>query len=201
MGNVYHGIPPQLMQEMQQRYGLDTFIETGTYTGDTTEYAARYFRHVYTVERDLSRFQSSLARLSHLDNVIAYNGDSPDILRRLVPVMRDKNRRCLYWLDAHYCGDGVGANFPQCPLMAELDAIGDAPGAILIDDARVFTGRPDAANDASQWPTFDQIEGKLRAMGRNVSVVDDVIIAEPDPISRNRLNCICKNELAFTIRE
>jgi len=44
------GPPWELILFLRDRYGVDTFVETGTLYGDTAYKASLYFPHVITIE-------------------------------------------------------------------------------------------------------------------------------------------------------
>lgn len=44
------GIPRELALFLKGKMGIQNFIETGTYTGETIEWACKHFKHVETVE-------------------------------------------------------------------------------------------------------------------------------------------------------
>ena len=63
------GLNPQFLRELRDAFGLTTFIETGTFRGDTTAVAAGLFESVHTIELSLELheqarlFRKSLPRL------------------------------------------------------------------------------------------------------------------------------------------
>jgi len=91
----------------------------------------------------------------------------------------------LYWLDAHWCvaEEETGGQKSQCPLLQELEAIEklNEQSVIIIDDARLFLATPPAPHEASNWPNFDDILGKLHALSstHRVSVLNDTILFAP----------------------
>jgi hypothetical protein len=114
---------------------LDTFVETGTYLGDTVAAVAPSFNRCFTIEMSAALHALSSERLGKFGNVRCVLGNSssalPDIVLQL-------GRPALFWLDAHASG-GETENTGKGPLFAELRAIYSdktTGHVVLIDDAR-----------------------------------------------------------------
>lgn len=128
-------IRKEFFQKIKELFNPTTFIETGTYLGDTTKNAAPYFEEIHTVELSDYYYQISQNNLKDIDNITTHKGDSRIILSNILPTISNK---ILFWIDAHYCG-GVTAGENDDPLLGELGAIkesGITNAVILIDDIR-----------------------------------------------------------------
>lgn len=171
LGMVEHR---ELALKLRDLFGIEHFVETGTYKGDTTKWAAEHFKNVTTIEAYKPRYEKTFAALNHLENVEFIFGSSRTKLRRALP----KGKAAILWLDAHWCNNyEYSLNTEgECPLIDELKAVRKAD-CVLIDDARLFLARPHRPHDPAQWPSF----GEIRAMlpGRYIVVWEDVIIAVP----------------------
>ena len=171
----------QLFQHLanQPQNVISTFVETGTYQGDTTLWAAKHFGRVITIEAAESLFVKSKQKLSRQSNVECLCGDSGELLRELA---FDTDETVLFWLDAHWsCGETFGENH-ECPLVDELDAIytNCANPYVVIDDATFFTSIPPEPHDVEQWPTILQIADQVRGfIDAFVTVVDQTIVIVP----------------------
>ena len=184
MGLIHFGVPPQLVQAARERFSIRAFVETGTFEGDTAAFAANLFERVYTIELLGDRCEKARRRLAGEANVTVLSGDSPEMLRQILPGLRGVPT--MFWLDAHWDGDGP-IQGPQCPLTAELRAINDGGGPgngivayILVDDARYFMAPPPPPRDPGQWPALSDIIPLLSDNGRRyVVIVDDIIVAFP----------------------
>jgi hypothetical protein len=59
-------------------------------------------------------------------------------------VLAPLNEPVLFWLDGHYSGEGTGAGAEDSPVIQEVEHIlqsrANYRDAIIIDDARCFTG-------------------------------------------------------------
>ena len=109
-------------------------IETGTYTGSSTEFMAKASRRpVYSVEADRRNFGFARMRLIRYRNVKLSLGDSREFLTQFVErySTRYAERPLLFYLDAHWGED--------LPLSDELKIVfSSLPRAIvMIDDFQV----------------------------------------------------------------
>jgi len=190
VGAVTFSIDIRLVRDLQQVLPLVTFVETGTFKGDAVAVVAPYVERAFTIERSEPLFSAAAERFAGDPRVQVIHGNSPQVLARLVPGLRDAS--VLYWLDAHWCGGDIAGDHSQCSLLAELDAIGSLgpSSVILIDDARLFLAPPPEPHDATQWPAFDEVVRGLRALSSTyeIAVVNDVIAFFPaaahEPIRR-----------------
>src|SRR5260221_11101017 len=102
MGLITHGIPSEITVELARLSDSPGFIETGTNAGQTTKWAAKHFKSVFTIERSEELFQRYSGELLALGNVEPLLGDSrkvlPDILAKL------GGRPAVFWLDGHWSG-------------------------------------------------------------------------------------------------
>ncbi|HEY0748459.1 MAG TPA: FkbM family methyltransferase, partial [Steroidobacteraceae bacterium] len=92
----------------------------------------------------------------------------------------------MYWL-THWRGGSTGGAGQECPLLAEIGAVGklNEQSVILIDDARYFLGPPPAPHRPQDWPRLlDLIEAlKLISTRHELWVINDVVIYAPRNIA------------------
>jgi hypothetical protein len=179
MGAVHPGIPIQLAKELRQAFSLATFVETGTYLGETSEWASSEFEHVITIEADAVLFHRAQDSFLHAPNIQCILGNSPD---RLAEVLDSLREPAMIWLDAHWSGGTTHGEGKQCPLLEELQALSltDIEHFVLIDDARLFLSPPPPPHLPKQWPNIAQIiELLLRGKQYFIVVVEDTIVAVP----------------------
>ena len=178
MGLIYFGIPPGLMLAAKQLFGVETFIETGTYRGDTVALAMAHFKSVYSVDCVADNVRAAQARFAHHPPTMLGLGNSPDFLQQVLKPLG--NSSVLFWLDSHWDGQGAEPEVP-CPLLDELHAINNSQidAFIVIDDVRYFLAPPPAPHTPSKWPTISQLMPAVEANGRHVIIIDDVIVAWP----------------------
>ena len=180
MGNVRLGVPEKLALALRDAGGLRVFIETGTYKGGTTTWAAQHFPKVVTIEAHQPYHEKAKAANWNFKNISWVLGNSRTELR---VQLGKAHQPCLLWLDAHWCGNASYGHKigEECPLMEELAAVTKDnyadEHAILIDDARLFEAPPPYPHDPKQWPTMVEIKRVLD--GRVIVVHDDVIVAVP----------------------
>ena len=98
---------------LQETFNLDTAVETGSSDGKTSAFLGFLFNRVHTMDIDIPSFQNAINTLRPYPNVKVHYGDSPDILREILPTKKDN--RILFYLDAH--------SSKHWPLLQELDII------------------------------------------------------------------------------
>jgi hypothetical protein len=149
---------------------VEVFIETGTYLGHTVEAVAPLVSRAISIEIDKDLADKARHRLAASKNVTILHGDSAKILPDLV---RDLDRPAVFWLDGHYSSGVTGGDPDEPPILRELDCVlsqQDQEHVILIDDARLFTGR-------RGYPTIAQLVAYIRARDthRRINVYADII--------------------------
>lgn len=77
-------------------------VETGTLFGDSTSRLSKYFSHVYTIEINRELYEKASAKFKDNAGIRVICGDSKQVLRELV---KEIQRPCLFYLDAHFSGD------------------------------------------------------------------------------------------------
>jgi len=181
MGIVTSGIPSEITLELARRNSAAVFVETGTFQGETTRWAANHFDSVFTIERGESIYRSQKGKLANLAGVKPLYGDSRKVLPSIV--VEIGARKAVFWLDGHWSGgETAGAN-DECPLLGELACLSGRIGDIvLIDDARLFLCAPPKPHKASEWPTISEIVDALAQSHSRpfIQVIDDVIFAIPN---------------------
>ena len=116
-----------------------TWVETGTYLGDTTSKLAKIARKVISIEpqTELAAFAST--RLKRYKNVEIVNATSESCITK---VLNGISGPTCFWLDGHYSGDVTFQGAEISPILAELFAIaqflrGNAV-VLFVDDFRLF---------------------------------------------------------------
>jgi glycosyltransferase involved in cell wall biosynthesis len=164
------------------KYKLELLIETGTFLGDTVDHFKNEFKKIISIE--LSETLACKARLKFQSfaNVRIITGDSGRVLADLISEI---HQPALFWLDGHYSSEFfVGNEYIKTakgqlntPIMEELKIIlrADSSHVILIDDARLFTGKED-------YPTITQLRGLLTHFNTKYSltVKNDIIYIFPN---------------------
>jgi hypothetical protein len=163
-------VKQRLLKQCAARYGLRTFIETGTFAGETTAALADSVDRVVSIELDSALAEAARVRFAATPHVTILQGNSGELLRRAIASLTEP---ALFWLDGHYSGSITARGAQDSPITDEIDAIlgHPTPGhVVLIDDARYFNG-------GDGYPTIDALREKIlsRAPGSRVEVADDII--------------------------
>jgi hypothetical protein len=189
MSLIHPGVPHRLAVLLSKPHGIKTFIETGTFTGESAAWAAGCFRRVVTIEACPTHHRKACARFAGRPNVEVRYGDSARVLAELVPTL---SAPALFWLDAHWSGEGTAGRDRECPLLEEIAIINASPHAhvLLIDDARLFLAPPPPPHRPEAWPDLKRVVAALTEGDRpcTVAVVEDIILRAPPgmtPIVRN----------------
>jgi len=121
-------------------YQTDVAIETGTFEGFTTRFFALNFDEVHTIESSEENYKKGDDLLQDCANVHRYLGNSPDVLKQILPTLQEKRIFC--YLDAHW--------YDYWPLLDEIEEIGKTHKdncIIVVDDVQV-PGRQDVQFDS-----------------------------------------------------
>jgi hypothetical protein len=184
MGYVSFSMPREIVIKFMEKGGIRNFVETGTFQGGTTFWAANHFDEVFTIEIDPAISKATALRPGRPKNIQFFIGNSKDVLPEVAEKLQG---RSLFWLDGHWCNVTELGKDMECPLMDELRALDKMKDAvILIDDARAFLGPLPPPHDNTQWPRIDEIFLLLKQQFPDnlVTIADDVIYClPPDLIS------------------
>jgi hypothetical protein len=171
------GLPIEYLKRFTEKYSIPIFIETGTAGGDSVRAAAPLFKECHTIEIVGGRPAGEFP-----ENVTLHEGNSALLLSNIAKKFPHDN--IFFWLDAHWSEPHESEEHTdECPILAEIEAIAQCKqrALIMIDDARLFYGRPPWPCNPSKWPRFMHVFEKLRACFPDhvVSIVDDYIICFP----------------------
>ncbi len=178
MGNISAAPLASLVTGLAHNYGIECFVETGTFHGDGARFAATLFSRVVTIEIKAEYQQYAIAN-SGGHNIEFLLGDSAKLLPGVVSGLKST---ALFWLDGH-AGAGFFANEDNCPLLAELEAIGTSPHphVIIIDDARAFLAPPPPPFKFECWPTIREVlNAACCRFPYYCVVISDAIICVPE---------------------
>jgi hypothetical protein len=171
--------PPQVVKELAiweygKRSNIRTFVETGTFGGGMVDAMKDRFAEIYTIELDQIMYGRAARRFADLPNIHVIQGDSTE---RLPNLLKRLSGPCVFWLDAHYSSGETARGELDTPIVAELKAIlahHERGHAILVDDARHFTGSHD-------YPTVAWIQDFVATQRPDLvlEVSDDIIRIHP----------------------
>ena len=170
MGSLSHFAP--WFKHGIKRFGLKSFVETGTAKGDSLAVAAQFpFKALHSIEIVPELVTAARQRFGDDKRVEIWKGDSVDVMPM---VLRELPAApCLFWLDAHFPGAHTGADYAaeanvsrRLPLEAEVMLIARSRhgmgDVLLIDDARIYQPGPYAHGDIpADWPPLAGVRRSL----------------------------------------
>jgi len=190
MGAVNFSIDVSLVEILKGMLPLEIFVETGTFKGDAVQQVRGLFQELYTVESSTEYYDRACERFKADPAIHTFHGPSAKFLAEIMP--RLASRSVLYWLDAHWCGEELAKDVPQCPLLAELAAIGrlNERSLLLIDDARLFLAPPPPPHNVEEWPSLDLVIKGLYSLSttHEILVLNDVFVYFPSSIENGLRN-------------
>ena len=149
--------PIRVKWAVLQAYGMPegTWIETGTFFGDTTEFLARKASHIYSIEPSPILAERARRRFVSKPNVTVLEGLSEDHFAR---TLEELSGTVSLWLDGHYSGGPTHKGPVETPIISELEAVKETLQrfsrlAVCVDDFRCFAGRNsgDPAYPTRSW--------------------------------------------------
>ena len=193
MGIIRSGIYDKSTLLLKKAGNINHFVETGTYYGNTSLWAAEHFDSVETIEFCEEIFQEAQNKLKNYKNIKCHYGDSRVILEKII---HQSNNNMLFWLDAHWSSGNTYGENDQCPLLKELEIIfsDNRDHIILIDDARTFIHPPMLPNDPSQFPSIEDIINAIPKNKFHILIFEDIIYVIPLSIWNNDTILFFQNE-------
>lgn len=134
--------PAHIKRSVLLRLGIPqaTWVETGTFMGDTAALLATEASRVFTIEPERGLYEKAASRFAGDGRVKPIHGLSEDVFPSLLPTLSgDVN----FWLDGHYSGGITHQGPTDCPVREELANIAAnlkkfSRVVVLIDDVRCF---------------------------------------------------------------
>jgi hypothetical protein len=115
------------------------FIETGSANGEGIIAAMNAgFPLIHSIELSQRYYDFCKREFANYPEVDLHLGNS---LKWLPRILANINERCVFWLDAHWCGGETAGKGMQVPIMGELKIIAGhhiKGHTILIDDIRLL---------------------------------------------------------------
>lgn len=151
-----------------------TWVETGTFEGETTKFLSPHARKIYSIEPEPELYAAAKKKLASCSNVEVFNGLSEEVFESLLP---DLDGNLCFWLDGHFSG-GVTHRGPQdTPILDESGAIEPhlsrwSDTRIFIDDIRCFNPKAYPG-----YPRLDVIVDWARSNNLHWHVEHDIFCA------------------------
>lgn len=159
-------------------YGVEAFIETGTFKGDTVAAVADRFATVISIELLPKYAEAARRRFANSPNVTIIEGDSGAALEQAISGLGQK-ARAMFWLDSHYIGEAFEDRTSDTPIEREIEIIHQQrigngfADIVMIDDALCFDG-------SKGYPEIGSFMDAIRTgWGYSVRCADDCIFALP----------------------
>jgi len=127
-----------------------TFIETGTYYGETIYTMEPFFNNLHTIEIKDEFYRNHVNNYKR-DKIKFHLGDSSKVLSTLLPTI---NENAIFFLDGHWSALNTGKGDKDCPLYEELESIMSLyknKAIIIIDDVRLFGSGPNVNDEPCNW--------------------------------------------------
>lgn len=179
---------PQLVKRATlARWGIPAapWVETGTLHGTMTEWLAKRYLQVISIEPEPELHASAARRLAALDNVTLICGTSEDCLESAISHV--SGHQASFWLDGHYSQGPTYAGIRDTPVLIELKAIQGAlesgrleKVAVLIDDVRLFVSRHTEMpqeEGREGYPSLTSLVEWADAVGLQWSIENDIFCA------------------------
>jgi hypothetical protein len=154
-----------------------TWVETGTFLGQTTQLLSKHADRVYSIEPEPKLFARAQKLFSDLKHVEILNGASEDVFPELLPrITGDVN----FWLDGHYSAGITFKGRQDTPILDELACISrhiDKFGkvCVLVDDIRCFNPR---TPEYSTYPSLDTLVSWASTHELGWHIEHDIFVAK-----------------------
>lgn len=153
------------VSSLARHFGITTFLETGTYRGDTLAAMRVVFSRLVTIELSEEFALAARDRFASDRAIEIIQADSAQGLERAFDAIGDAP--ALIWLDAHYSGGPTAKGDGNTPVLAEVSQIlkrRSGLDIVLIDDARLFWPHPAgfiAHETLSGYPMLSEVANKF----------------------------------------
>jgi hypothetical protein len=161
------GLPSVLKRRViasyAQRHKLKTFVESGTYLGETVAFMRSYCPRVYSVEFQVHLAKAAQERFAHDPSIRIFQGDGSAWIPRIVAELKEP---ALFWLDGHFAAGTARDGELACPTVQEISSVlADTryPHLLLVDDAREFQGE-------GGYPTLDVLQQVILSASPDASI-------------------------------
>ncbi|MBI5387437.1 MAG: hypothetical protein HZA90_22485 [Verrucomicrobia bacterium] len=161
-----HHFKVQRIRRIGREFNCRSFIETGTFFGQTLAAVSNQFEKCLSVELLETLYEGNRRSFARKGSVTVFHGDSGSVLGDMID---QSSGRILFWLDGHFSGGITGHGSEVTPIMTELNSIrtkGRKDDCILIDDLRLFVG-------TMGYPTLETVKQGIYAISPDYEVFTD----------------------------
>ena len=170
--------PQKVKMDVLRRYSLPgmTWVETGTWMGDTTHVLASMASHVHSIEPQLEFVNAARERFRNSNNVSLHHGTSEELFGEVLSICSGD---MAFWLDGHFSSGGTFKGEIDTPILSELWVIKENLSrfnsvAIFVDDFRCFD--PSSA-EFSDYPEKKVLVDWATDNGLSWTVEHDIFVA------------------------
>jgi hypothetical protein len=170
--------PDHIKRQVLLRLALPgaTWVETGTFRGETTALLAGVARRVVSLEPEPTLHAAALRRFARTPNVEIVNATSEQAFGTLLPTLEGP---LCFWLDGHFSGGPTFKGPSDTPVLHELAVIaGQLPrwpqALVLVDDLRLFTGQ---VHNYGEYPPLGVLVAWAEAQGLAWHIEHDIFVA------------------------
>lgn len=162
----------RVVSEYGKMFGVNILFESGTFKGDMVYAVKNQFKRIITVELSDYYFKNAVKLFRNDKHIKIIFGDSGTEIKRIIKLIKEP---VVFWLDAHFVGEGTAKGKLNTPIVNELRAILNhkiKSHVILIDDAGYFNGKND-------YPTIEELKAMFKDSGYSLKVENDIIRITP----------------------
>jgi len=158
-------------------FGNATWVETGTYLGETTLALGKHAKRVVSLEPALPLFKFSKKRLASHKNIEILNGSSEELF---LGILSKLSGPTCFWLDGHASGDVTFQGKTETPVVFELDSIKKFRNnwkdlTVCVDDVRCFSQK--ISKNVGDYPTINFLVDWAEDCGLGWKIEHDIFIA------------------------
>jgi hypothetical protein len=170
--------PSYIKRRVLLRNGIPnaTWVETGTYMGETTAFLSEHSNLVFTIEPALQLYEAAKIRFSTKPHVTVIQGISETVFPELIPTLTGEVN---FWLDGHFSSGPTHQGPKDTPIEEELACIEKhiksfSKLVVLVDDVRCFNP---SLPDFSTYPKIDILVDWAKKNNLNWHIEHDIFIA------------------------
>ena len=171
--------PSYIKQRVLLRNGTPnaTWIETGTYMGETASFLSDHAKKVFTIEPAIKLYEAAKYRFASKPNIEVIHGLSETVFPELIPKLSGEVN---FWLDGHFSAGPTHKGPKDTPIEDELACIEKhlknfSKLVVLIDDVRCFNP---SLPDFSTYPKIDVLVDWARKNNLDWHIEHDIFVAK-----------------------
>lgn len=162
---------------LRNAFPNSTWIETGTYLGQTTKVLSKHSAFVYSIEPEPTLYSNAIASFKNYPNVEILKGLSEEVFPYLLPKL---SGNINFWLDGHYSAGSTHKGPQDTPILDELAHIAKNLShfgkiCVMIDDVRCFNPQ---LEEYSSYPPLNMLVEWANQNSLSWHIEHDIFIAK-----------------------